>query len=61
MSGSNFELYNLAEDIGESKILLQQYSNKVSKMHEQMSQRLSETKAQLPVVNPDYKADSLRR
>lgn len=48
------QLFNLAEDIGESKDLSKSNPEKYGEMVALMEQRLKETGAQLPVPNPDY-------
>jgi arylsulfatase A-like enzyme len=48
------QLFNLADDISEKNDLSKSNPEKVAEMMALMEQRLKETDAQLPTVNPDY-------
>ena len=52
-----YELYNLAEDEGESHNLALQESKRVMELSERMDEILLETEALIPLPNPDYVAD----
>jgi arylsulfatase A-like enzyme len=53
-----FELYNLKDDIGETKDLSKENLKKVKKLNKLISNYLKETEAVVPVPNPAYTAAS---
>lgn len=48
------ELYNLAEDIGETKNVAQQNPKVTAKMKKQLDQWRKEVGAEMPQPNPDF-------
>lgn len=50
----SFELYNLAQDIGEEHNLAQKYPDKVKELSVKMKKWLKQVKAPMPKPNPDY-------
>ena len=57
--GPQFELYDLANDLGETNNLSDERSEDVRSMHEQLNQHLAAVGAKLPRANPNYRlADS---
>tara|TARA_B100001105_G_C22382466_1_gene440305 strand:- start:402 stop:2084 length:1683 start_codon:yes stop_codon:yes gene_type:complete len=53
-----FELYNLADDIGESKNVAKANPKLVKEMNAEISAYLARTDALIPVPNPAYKSDA---
>ncbi|MEJ5340739.1 MAG: sulfatase [Thermogutta sp.] len=52
-----FELYNLAEDIGESHNLADKYPERVNALRVKLEKYLADTEAVIPRQNPDYRGD----
>jgi hypothetical protein len=52
-----FELYNLADDIGESRDLAAAMPRKVQELNREIDAFLERTEAVVPVPNPDYTPD----
>lgn len=52
------ELYNLKDDVGESKNLVGQYPEIVKEMNAKISDYLLRTEAVVPVRNPDYRVSN---
>lgn len=52
--GPEFELYNLASDIGETENLFNEEPEKAKDLHERLMIILTETGAKIPEQNPDY-------
>lgn len=52
-----FELYNLADDPGESKNLVNEYPEKVLELNTQLEEWKVSAGAQEPTINPDYTID----
>jgi hypothetical protein len=50
----SYKMFNLANDLSESKDLAKSQPEKLKKMIALMNARLRSTNAQVPVVNPDY-------
>lgn len=50
----SYKMFNLANDLSESKDLAKSQPEKLKKMIALMNARLQSTNAQVPVVNPDY-------
>jgi len=51
----NLELYNLKEDISESKDLSKKMNRKTQEMHKMLNDWRESVNAQMPVPNPNYK------
>ena len=49
------ELYNLAEDIGETNNLADEYPDRVSELNDLIDQFLTDTGAVIPTPNPAYR------
>ncbi len=50
----DIELYNLKEDIGETRNLAKSHPKKAREMHENFKAWLKHTSAQMPTKDPDY-------
>lgn len=48
------ELFNLADDPGESTDLSEKYPEKVAELKTLLDAKLKDSNAQFPVPNPDY-------
>lgn len=53
-----FELYNLVEDIGETRDLSAKYPARVREMSKLIERFLADTHATVPKPNPAYRADA---
>lgn len=53
-----FELYNLAEDIGETRNLGDRYPDRVQALRAKLERFLRETEAVIPRLNPDYRGEA---
>ena len=53
----NDELYNLAEDLGETTDLASEYPDKAAEMREELDRWLKDTGALFPVPDPEYSAE----
>ncbi|MFH1741962.1 MAG: sulfatase/phosphatase domain-containing protein [bacterium] len=51
---NNVELYNLKEDIGETKDLSKEMPEKTAALQKQLAMWRKEVNAQMPTPNPDY-------
>ena len=49
------ELYNLKHDIGETRDLKSKLPDKAAELSKKLDAWLAETKADMPVTNPEYK------
>ncbi len=54
-----FELYNLKEDIGETRNLAAEYPEKIKALDALISQHLKDINAVLPVKNPNYDPEAI--
>jgi arylsulfatase A-like enzyme len=59
--GDEFELFNLADDLGETKDFSQQMPEKVRQLDQQLTSWLKSTGAKLPRPNPAYTGKVLRK
>uniref|UniRef100_UPI003217A59F sulfatase n=1 Tax=uncultured Draconibacterium sp. TaxID=1573823 RepID=UPI003217A59F len=51
---NSFELFNLADDMGESTNLAEKYPKKVAELKAILDKKLADSNAKFPVKNPDY-------
>lgn len=56
-----FELYNLAEDIGETRDLSARYPDRVRELNALLERFLADAHAVVPKPNPAYRADAVKR
>ena len=60
-SSNSFELYNLKNDISETKNLAKKMPKKVKLLDDLITKHLKEIKALLPIKNPNYNPKSFNR
>lgn len=53
-----FELYNLAEDIGETRNLADQHPDRVNSLKAKLERFLQDTEAVIPRLNPNYRGEA---
>jgi arylsulfatase A len=55
------ELYNLKDDLGESRDLAREKSEKAAELREMLHEWRKSVNAQMPTPNPDYRSDKAKR